>query len=68
MRDAFERNPPNISIMPKIVLKKLHYARPILAIFDTLFHACRQKVHLHMPKHNIALHQSVTNLQDIKER
>ena len=38
--------------MPKIMLKKYHYDRLILALFDSLFYACRRKNTFVSLKHN----------------
>ena len=38
--------------MPKIMLKKYHYGRLILALFDALFYACRRKNTFVSLKHN----------------
>lgn len=52
--------------MPKIMLKKWHYARLILAIFDALSHACRKK-YLDKPETQNFI-ASITNLQKINDK
>ena len=49
---AFGRHPQNNSITPKIMLKKYHYDRLIMALFDSLFYACRRKNTFVSLKHN----------------
>ena len=58
---------PRGSIMPKIMLEKQHYARLILAIFDALFYACRQKQYPHKSEKQYRI-ASITNLQEINDK
>ena len=48
--------------MPKI-MKKYHYDRLILALFDALFYACRRKNTFVSLKHNIVLSDDVIKIK-----